>query len=145
METTTETILQRVREGDVDAFVEIVRRHQEEIWRIAALPMRDTATTEDLVQQVFVDAYFHLDQFQTGRDFGRWLRTIARNLVRKELRVHGQHGRRMYDTWVDLLGLLESGALEISGYVTADVSLEEFDRAFELANGEDQIKVLLTP
>jgi threonine dehydrogenase-like Zn-dependent dehydrogenase len=51
----------------------------------------------------------------------------------------------MYDTWVDLLGLLESGALEISGYVTADVSLEQFDRAFELANGEDQIKVLLTP
>jgi threonine 3-dehydrogenase len=70
---------------------------------------------------------------------------FQRYLVRKELRVHGQHGRRMYDTWVDLLGLLESGALEISGYVTADVSLEEFDRAFELANGEDQIKVLLTP
>lgn len=66
-------------------------------------------------------------------------------LVRKELRVHGQHGRRMYNTWVDLLALLKSGLLDISGYVTADVPLEEFCKAFEMANGEDQVKVLLTP
>ncbi len=66
-------------------------------------------------------------------------------LVRKELRVHGQHGRRMYNTWVDLLALIKCGILDISGYVTADLPLEEFDRAFELARGEDHIKILLTP
>jgi RNA polymerase sigma-70 factor (ECF subfamily) len=79
-------IIARVLGGDVDAFGEIVRLHQEEIWRLVAFAMLDTATTEDLVQQVFVDAYFHLEQFQRDRDFGKWLRAIARNAVRKELR-----------------------------------------------------------
>ena len=66
-------------------------------------------------------------------------------LVRKELRVHGQHGRKMYDTWVDVLALCKAGLLDLSGYITGDVPLEAFDKAFELANREDQIKVLLTP
>jgi len=66
-------------------------------------------------------------------------------LVRKELRVHGQHGRKMYNTWVDLLALITSGIVDISGYVTADLPLEEFDRAFDLARGENHIKILLTP
>ena len=66
-------------------------------------------------------------------------------LVRKELRVYGQHGRKMYDTWVDILALCKAGLLDISGYITEDVPLEAFDKAFELANREDQIKVLLTP
>ena len=66
-------------------------------------------------------------------------------LVRKELHVHGQHGRKMYDTWVDVLALCKAGLLDISGYVTGDVPLEAFADAFELADREDQIKVLLTP
>jgi threonine dehydrogenase-like Zn-dependent dehydrogenase len=67
------------------------------------------------------------------------------SLVRKELRVHGQHGRRMYNPWADLLALLKAGIIDPSLYVTADVPLKEFDRGFELSNRENQIKVLLTP
>jgi threonine dehydrogenase-like Zn-dependent dehydrogenase len=66
-------------------------------------------------------------------------------LVRKELRVHGQHGRRMYDTWVDLFSLLKAGRIPLSNYVTADLPLKEFAKGFELAGQEGQIKVLLTP
>jgi threonine 3-dehydrogenase len=66
-------------------------------------------------------------------------------LVRKELRVHGQHGRRMYNTWVELLSLLKGGMIPLSYYVTADLPLEEFGKGFELASQDGQIKVLLTP
>jgi len=31
---------------------------------------------------VFVNAFLHLADFELGRDFGAWLRTIARNAVR---------------------------------------------------------------
>jgi len=86
MATTTDSIIDRVLGGDVDAFGEIIRRHQEEIWRLVSFAMKDRATTEDLVQQVFVDAYFHLGRYEPGRDFGRWIRTVARNRIRKELR-----------------------------------------------------------
>lgn len=95
MAKTTEDIIARVLSGDVDAFGEIVREYQREIWQIVAYTMRDAATTEDLVQQVFVDAYFHLRQYEPGRDFGRWLRTVARNLVRKELRRGARESRKL--------------------------------------------------
>ena len=67
------------------------------------------------------------------------------SLVRKELRVHGQHGRRMYNTWVELLSLIQAGRIQLSAFVTADVPLEEFEKGFALASQEGQIKVLLTP
>jgi threonine 3-dehydrogenase len=66
-------------------------------------------------------------------------------LVRKEVRVHGQHGRRMYNTWVELLSLLKAGMISLADYVTADLPLEEFAKGFELASQDGQIKILLTP
>ncbi len=66
-------------------------------------------------------------------------------LVRKELRVHGQHGRRMYQTWTDLLALLKAGLIDPSVYITSRLPLQDFPRGFELADRGDQIKVLLTP
>jgi RNA polymerase sigma-70 factor, ECF subfamily len=98
--STEDSIVERVVAGEVEAFAEIIEQHQRSIWRIAAHALRDVAATEDLVQQVFVSAYFHLDQYQRGRDLGAWLRAIARNEVRKTLR-QGQRDqsklRRYYD------------------------------------------------
>lgn len=64
MSADLEAVIRAVREGDIDAYAGIVRRHQEELWRIAAFALRDATDTEDLVQRVFVRAYtadvFHL-------------------------------------------------------------------------------------
>jgi RNA polymerase sigma-70 factor (ECF subfamily) len=39
-----------------------------------------------MVQQVFVHAYQKLDKYEPGRNFSTWLRTVACNLVRDEMR-----------------------------------------------------------
>lgn len=85
-EPDTRAIVARVLAGEVEAYADLVRAHQGAIWRVVAFALRDRAGTEDLVQQVFVTAYLKLDRFDVERDFGAWLRTIARNLVRNELR-----------------------------------------------------------
>jgi RNA polymerase sigma-70 factor (ECF subfamily) len=72
-----------------------VRLYQETVWRIAAALLRDRDSTENLVQQVFVDAYLHLDQYEPGTDFGAWIRTVARNRLRKELRSATREDRRL--------------------------------------------------
>ena len=108
MTITTESIIDRVLAGEIDAYGEIVRHYQHEIWRLVALALRDTATTEDLVQQVFVDAYFHLEQYEPGRDFGAWQRTVARNLVRKELRRGTRESRKFRAYHQHLLERLEN-------------------------------------
>lgn len=88
-------IVAEVLAGDTQAFAGLVRMYQETVWRIAAALLRDRHATENLVQQVFVDAYFHLDQYARGTDFGAWIRTVARNRLRKELRTAGREDRRL--------------------------------------------------
>ena len=90
-----DAVVARVTAGDVEAYAEVIQRYQEVAWRIAAFALYDRAATEDLVQQVFVSAFEHLSSYQQGRDFGAWLRTIARNQVRKELRRRGRDVRKL--------------------------------------------------
>jgi RNA polymerase sigma-70 factor (ECF subfamily) len=88
-------IVAEVLAGNTQAFAGLVRLYQEDVWRIAAVLLRDRDATENLVQQVFVDAYFHLDQYAPGTDFGAWVRTVARNRLRKELRSATREDRRL--------------------------------------------------
>lgn len=92
---TTDDLLALVLDGRTEAYEEIVRRYQRDVLRIVSSLLTDRATTEDLVQQVFVNAYVALPRFELGRDFGPWLRTIARNAVREELRKRACRDRRL--------------------------------------------------
>ena len=148
-------IIERVLAGEVDRFAEIIRHHQQDIWRIAAFALRDTAATEDLVQQVFVEAYLALGRFERGRDLGAWLRTIARNQVRKELRRSGRDARkrRSYASWLDAeLDAAGEGdgadpelraALRRCREALAPAAAEALERRYERAQGFEQIAAAL--
>ncbi|MHC4916796.1 MAG: RNA polymerase sigma factor [Planctomycetota bacterium] len=113
MNPKVEHIVESVRGGQVEAYALVVRAYQQQVWRIVAYALRDISGTEDLVQQVFVQAYMKLDSYRSGRDFGAWIRTIARNLVREELRRRGREERRLRVYGEQLAARLEeSGAAE---------------------------------
>lgn len=63
--------------GDGDAFARIVRRHQAEMagrmWRFT----RDPGAHDELVQDVFVNAYRGLAGYQGCAPFSHWLHVIA--------------------------------------------------------------------
>ena len=80
-------LVEQVLAGQTEVYAEIVQQFQPEVWRIAARLLADWDATQELVQQAFVEAYVHLDQYRLGTDFGAWLRTITANLVRKEART----------------------------------------------------------
>jgi RNA polymerase sigma-70 factor (ECF subfamily) len=92
---TTDELVRLVRRGRADCYEEIVDRYQRDVLRIVTATLYDRSQTEGLVQQVFVNAFMHLADFQTGRDFGAWLRTIARNAVREHLRKNARYERRL--------------------------------------------------
>lgn len=89
-----DTTLDRVRAGDVEAYAAVVRQYQGEVWKVVMFALRDLDGSADLVQQTFVKAYCKLDRFESGRSFGAWVRGIARNLVREELRRRGRECKR---------------------------------------------------
>jgi RNA polymerase sigma-70 factor (ECF subfamily) len=94
-ETDTEALIGRVLAGDTETFATLVRRHESEVWKVAAAMLGDRAATANLVQQTFVNAYERLEQYRPGHDFARWLKGIARNLVREDLRKTEREGRTL--------------------------------------------------
>jgi RNA polymerase sigma-70 factor (ECF subfamily) len=94
-ELRDEEIVGAIRSGSVDAYAELIRRYQGEVWRVVTAFLRDRHEIEDLVQQVFIKAYFALDRFDTNRPFSHWIKEIARNEARQELRRFEREGRRL--------------------------------------------------
>ncbi len=91
----TNDIVARVLGGDIDAYEAVVRAYQHEVWKVVAAMLFNGRLTEDLVQQTFIKAYQHLHRYQLSRDFGVWLKEIARNEVRQELRRQMREDRRL--------------------------------------------------
>ena len=89
------TIVARVLGGDTEAYAGIVRRFQADLWKVAAGMLHDVETTEVVVQEAFVKAYLHLDQFRPDGDFRRWIKAIARNVVREEFRARARERGRL--------------------------------------------------
>ena len=73
--------------GDIDSYRHIIHAFQKEVWKVVAAMLHNRETTEELVQETFVKAYIHLDQFDINRDFTKWIKGIARNVVREKLRT----------------------------------------------------------
>lgn len=81
--------------GNTPAYADLIRLYERDVWAIATTLVRDWGVTESLVQQTFIDAYTHLHSYQLGTDFGAWIRTLARNRLRKELRTLSREKQRL--------------------------------------------------
>ena len=83
---TDQSLVARVLAGHTDDYAHLVQRHQSAVFAIAVRALGDRAGAADITQRTFIHAYDHLARFDEARDFVPWLNTIARNLVRDELR-----------------------------------------------------------
>ena len=65
------------RQGDPDAYKRLIERHQQEIGKIMWRFSRNRTVHEELVQDVFVEAYISLATYKQRAPFTHWLRRIA--------------------------------------------------------------------
>jgi len=72
-----EEVVRRVREGETSLFETLVRRYNQRLYRLARSILRDETEAEDVMQQAYVNAYSHLDQFAGRSRFSTWLTRIA--------------------------------------------------------------------
>ncbi len=68
------------QKGDVDAFAELAARHEKRLWNFLRRFVRDKATAEDLLQEVFLRVVRSAHEWQPTAKVSTWLFTIARNL-----------------------------------------------------------------
>ena len=92
---TDRELVDRARQGDVEAFGQLVRRHQQRILRLALHMLRSRPEAEDVTQETFIRAYQALARFDGRSEPYTWLYRIAVNLSlntirsRKTSRVSG--------------------------------------------------------
>ncbi len=90
-----ETAVERVRDGDRDAFEVLIHGHAGAVLNFVHrfLPDRDDA--EDVAQDVFVQAFHRLHQFDPSiGQFKSWLFRIAANMSMNELRRRERRAAR---------------------------------------------------
>jgi RNA polymerase sigma-70 factor (ECF subfamily) len=97
------TLVAQSRQGDTVAFGELVRRYEAKIFRLAQHVTQNREDAEDVLQETFMKAYEHLDQFQGNSKFYTWIVRIAVNQALMKLR------RRKTDKSVSLDETIDTG------------------------------------
>ena len=86
-----EEVVARVIAGQTALFEVLMRRHNERVYRLARSIVRDDEEAEDVMQQSYVNAYTHLDQFGGKARFSTWLLRIATNEALARVRRRGRY------------------------------------------------------
>lgn len=86
----------RAKSGDMGAFEELMRLYQARLRGFVARFCQDPDDVFDIVQDGFLEAYRHMGEFDLGRAFFPWIRTICRNKTYSLLRDKRRHPRRAF-------------------------------------------------
>lgn len=78
-------LIQAARRGSLEAFNQLVLKHQDSIYNQALFLLADAMAAEDLAQGAFLQAYRRLASFRGG-SFRAWILRIVTNACYDELR-----------------------------------------------------------
>jgi RNA polymerase sigma-70 factor, ECF subfamily len=96
-------LIERARDGDVDAFNDLVVHHQDHLWALVARMVPDRDQASDAVQEAFLSAYRNLARFRGG-SVRSWLGRIAINAAMDAQRARKRRPLQPYpeledDSW----------------------------------------------
>lgn len=76
-------ILAQVRQGDVQAYGQLIARYEQTIFATVLCVTRDRHEAEDVTQEVFTQGYLKLRTLRDDSRFVHWLAKIARREARR--------------------------------------------------------------
>jgi RNA polymerase sigma-70 factor (ECF subfamily) len=80
------SLVAKAREGDSQAFGELVSHYERKIYRLAKHITQNDEDAEDVLQETFMKSYEHLDGFKGDSKFYTWIVRIAVNESLMKLR-----------------------------------------------------------
>lgn len=114
--------LEKIRRRDEAAISQLVSAHHQNLRGYVAALSANIDSIDDIAQEVFLRALQRLDRVENLEDFPRFLRGIARNIVREQARKYVQTNER-YVEFVDQVFATENTAAADSPF--RDPSLAE--------------------
>ena len=85
MPANENTLIQRAKKGNQDAFAALVDEHQRYVYNLALRVIKDENEALDLTQETFVRAWTALPNFKMQSQFRTWLYRIVTNLCYNRL------------------------------------------------------------
>jgi RNA polymerase sigma-70 factor, ECF subfamily len=79
-------LVEAAKAGDVQAFEQLIKKYDRNVFRIAQHITQNREDAEDVLQDAFLKAYENLEQFQGNSKFYTWLVRIAVNESLMKLR-----------------------------------------------------------
>ena len=104
--------------GDKEAYAEIVRRYEKQIFALAYRMLGNREDARDIAQEAFLKAYRALAAFKESSRFSPWLYAIANNLCIDLLRRKGRNNLSLDEP------TLEGGVRQVASGAEADPSFE---------------------
>jgi len=83
-------IVERVKAGETGLYEILMRRYNQRLYRVALAIVHDDAEAQDVMQDAYVRAYGHLEQFEGRAPFAAWLTRIAVNEALARVRLRRQ-------------------------------------------------------
>jgi RNA polymerase sigma-70 factor (ECF subfamily) len=83
-------LVERVQQGDKQAFGLLVSKYQRKLVRLLSRLIRDPAEVEDVAQETFIKAYRALPGFRGESAFYTWLYRIGINAAKNYLAAKGR-------------------------------------------------------
>ena len=102
------SLIQRVQNGDSDAFFDLVRPYERAVFLAALSLVKNDADAEDVAQEAILKAFKNLARFRQEAKFSTWLIQIAINEAKMKLRKERRH---LYES-------IEEGRLQDDGDYT---------------------------
>jgi RNA polymerase sigma-70 factor, ECF subfamily len=88
-----DTLVQKARHGDAQAFRALVERYQRRVYQLALGMVKDPDEAMDITQETFVRVHRYLPSFKGDSSFFTWTYRIATNLCLDSARRRGRSDR----------------------------------------------------
>ncbi len=85
------TLIERVKNGDQQAFEDLVSRYENKVYRLAIKLTRNEALAEEVLQEVFIKIYEKIDTFRGESALSSWIYRIAANASFAKLNLEKRH------------------------------------------------------
>jgi RNA polymerase sigma-70 factor (ECF subfamily) len=93
MEKIDEILVKKAQKGDIEAFEEIFKKTNKQIYNFLLHLSSDNELAADLTQETFIRAFKSLKSLKSSKALVSWLHRIALNLYRDEMkksRIHAE-------------------------------------------------------
>jgi RNA polymerase sigma-70 factor (ECF subfamily) len=83
-------LIERYLQGDVDAFADLMRAHEDQVFAICLRMLRERQAALDATQDTFITVFRKVDRFAGHSAFSTWLYRVAVNTCYDHARRQGR-------------------------------------------------------